>query len=307
MSDDRAPTEPDDGTDGDADSTPELESVGGLSTPGGGPRRVVSSRSVDDILDSLEVTPDGETDAADRPTNGTSDPLEDETELGTPSESTDDDVELGATGAELDRTDSDSRASDGTCEVDGRKHQRGSTANAPSKSETIDAAAAAVASIRRDENASPTAGEAPEPSESTDRGGSIRADEPNDGESNPDPDHRLERDEITGADVRAAEAVDGRERTPEIDELDLTLDDLESTEDASQPPRAGTETGPTVRGDALPNDAGPLAGAVGPGGAPGESETAAREDGDTSSATKKSDDGDGSSGLFGRIKRLFSR
>lgn len=82
---------------------------------------------------------------------------------------------------------------------------------------------------------------------------------------------RIESGEVTGADVRAAEAGEGREPTPAVDELDLTLDDVERTS---------------------------------PGGA--ERDGGARPDsGD--GRTEVATDGVEDAGLLARIRRLFSR
>ena len=82
---------------------------------------------------------------------------------------------------------------------------------------------------------------------------------------------RIESGEVTGADVRAAEAGEGREPTPAVDEIDLSLEDVEGT-------------GPTEgnQGDDTQTD-----------GKEGKTETA--------------DNGTEDGGLLARIRRLFSR
>lgn len=93
---------------------------------------------------------------------------------------------------------------------------------------------------------------------------------------------RVEDGTVTGADVRAAEAGEGRESTPEVDELELSMDDLEATagETDVSPPERGSSTDGT--------DDGPLAGSV-------------RDD----TTDSCDDDGDEPAGLLDRLVRLF--
>lgn len=143
---------------------PETEADDGdIATPGGGPRRVVSSTSVDDILASIEDEP-----------------------------STDDDsVRLEYDEAESDGAD-DGAADDAATDDE-------------SDDEAADESDDTESSVARDD-----AADVDEPSVEEE---SLAA--------------RIETGAVTGADVRAAEAGEGRESTPEIDEIDLSLDDLE--------------------------------------------------------------------------------
>jgi hypothetical protein len=94
---------------------------------------------------------------------------------------------------------------------------------------------------------------------------------------------RVERGTVTGADVRAAEAGDGREETPAIDEIELGVDDLERPD-------------ATIGSDPASGD-GPLAGSIGPDGE-------VDEDSSTSDSDERSDED--RSGLLGRLIGLFS-
>lgn len=89
---------------------------------------------------------------------------------------------------------------------------------------------------------------------------------------------RIERGEVTGADVRSAEAGTGRESTPAVDEIDLSLEDLDESAEGTTDPDA--TAGPPATGD--------------------EGATAGAEDDDSTDA-----DGD-AAGLLGRLRQLFS-
>lgn len=218
----------------DEESTPDEEAedsahAGGLSAPGGGPTRVVSSRSVDDILGSLDETP-----AANdpKPTSETTNEYRAETAT---------DGRASAPDASEDEGDGPDRDSNGAADADGARANR---------EESGDDESIALEYVEETEGLS----------------------------------ERVDAGTVTGADVRAAEAGEGRERTPEIDEIDLSLDDLEAP--------VGSD-GATASGDA--GDAGPLAGAV------------SREETTPATADDDSLDGSESAGLLGRLKRLFSR
>ncbi|MFC6764461.1 hypothetical protein ACFQE6_05255, partial [Natrinema soli] len=92
---------------------------------------------------------------------------------------------------------------------------------------------------------------------------------------------RVDDGTVTGADVRAAEVGEGRKSTPEIDDIDLSMDDLETARSGD-----GGSGGNTDR----PDD-GPLAGSV-------------DRDADGVTSDESTDD---EPGLFGRLKQLFSR
>ncbi|WIV67065.1 hypothetical protein [Natrialbaceae archaeon AArc-T1-2] len=97
---------------------------------------------------------------------------------------------------------------------------------------------------------------------------------------------RVERGDVTGADVRSAEAGADREPTPEVDELDLSLEDLEAGPDSAD-----------VAAEPEPAD-GPLA----KSGEEGTTATATREPNSDDDGADGADDG----GILARIRRLFS-
>jgi len=216
--------------------------------PGGGPQRVVSEESVDDILESLDSqsAPDSsdgnagssDTDAA------TGEPVTtefDEDDVPAPDAGTDGGDEQST--AETDTDSTDSAAVESTPES-GEDGTTDSTSNESAE---------------------------PEPASIDDAAASI----PDDADLE-DLAARVEAGDVTGADVRAAEAGEGRESTPEIDDVDLSMDDLE------------TAAAPGSADDDWPDDAGPLAGSV---------------DRDGGGSDDASDD---SPGLLGRLKRFFS-
>ena len=227
------PSTVDDSAAADDDSSDSLE-------PGGGPERVVSEQSVDDILDSLDATESASTDAID---------AADESDDVVTATFDEDDVpaadEAGVdrdTETAIDHADEESAA-----DADGRSGAE-STADAPPASDaaTVDAAAS---SLPDDASLEELAA-------------------------------RVDDGTVTGADVRAAEAGEGRESSPEIDEVDLSLDDLETS-------GSGTSGSPSETD--LPDDAGPLAGSV-----------------DRDPDDEAGDDADDEPGLLGRLKRFFS-
>ncbi|QLK26915.1 hypothetical protein HYG81_04705 [Natrinema zhouii] len=239
MSDERSPTSAATDDSGGAD---EAESDGDSSEPlesSGGPKRVVSDQSVDDILDSLDATKAGSTDSSDAvTTNGPSDAV-------TTNEPSDDAIDTavdedGVSAADEDGSDP---ATETTDESAFRSDERTNATDATS----VDTAAS---SLPDDASLEELAA-------------------------------RVDDGTVTGADVRAAEAGDGRESTPEIDEIDLSMDDLETA-------RSGT--GGSGGDTDVPADAGPLAGSVDPDA-----------DGGTS------DDSTAEGGFLGRLKRFFSR
>ena len=194
--------------DGSSESTDGESSSAESDTtdPGGGPTRVVSDQSVDDILDSLESTskPDRE---------GVSD-----------SEPT----------AETIDTD---------------------TAHEPSDGDTTSATGGTDT--------------APELDEAT----GEREESVTDGLS-----ARVDSGTVTGADVRAAEAGEGREKTPAVDEIDLSLEDLDDA--------TGSETGDE---------------------SPGTESVQPAADENERGSSASDDDTESSPGLLARLTRLFSR
>ncbi|OLZ40305.1 hypothetical protein A6E15_04600 [Natrinema saccharevitans] len=217
MSDERSsgPSTADEADAADADSDDALE-------PGGGPQRVVSEESVDDILESLDSARSA-ADSSDDTTASESVTTEfDEDDVPTTDPATAEPTSEPSAGEGRDSTPADAAESEPT---------------------SIDAAAASI----------------PDDADLED----LAA--------------RVETGDVTGADVRAAEAGEGRESTPEIDDVDLSMDDLE------------TGAAPGSTDDDWPDDAGPLAGSVDRDGNGG---------GDDAS--------DDSPGLLGRLKRFFS-
>ncbi|WP_226007757.1 hypothetical protein [Natrinema salinisoli] len=238
MSDERSPPAATD----EADAADDTESAGNPE-PGGGPQRVVSEESVDDILESLDSTPAGPSGSA------------------------------SATGAEIPDSGPEATANDGPDDTGSSDPSTGSV-------ESLDSSGAESAETAADEASeeSDSSGTADSDPATVD---SAAASLPNDA-SDASPEDlaaRVEHGDVTGADVRAAEAGEGRESTPAIDAVELSLDDLETT-----------RTGGTDTEEDWPDDAGPLAGSV-------ESDT----------GTETSDGEDGSPGLLGRLKRFFSR
>ncbi|MXV63812.1 hypothetical protein GS429_17435 [Natronorubrum sp. JWXQ-INN-674] len=241
------------GSNGDADTHTGADdtdtdgnSSGGLE-PGGGPNRVVSDQSVDDILNSLDETKSA-ADSSETTTTTTTTGDSVTTEF--------DEDEIPA--AEETASETDAAGSAAT--------ETGTRTGAESDAE-LESAAGSLP----DETVDPD-----------DEDASLEALAA-----------RVEDGTVTGADVRAAEAGDGRESTPDVDEIELSMDDLEATREQTGSSTEGADPSTTTE---LSDDAGPLAGSVQRGG-----ETAA---GDSSDDDR---DGDGSPGLLGRLKGLFSR
>ncbi|WP_440764732.1 hypothetical protein [Natronorubrum sp. DTA7] len=245
----------------DADESAD-DADGDALEPSGGPQRVVSDESVDDILDSLGETKANATGSIESPATtedkGSTTVEFDEDEVPAAEDAATDtdssveaDTEPDTDGTETE-ADTEVNSDDAETDVDGAKTDTDTTASVDAATSSLQAEAARVA----DEN------------ESIDE---LAA--------------RIETGSVTGADVRAAEAGDGRESTPDVDEIELSMDDLEAT-------RAQSKTGgpSTASGSDLGDDAGPLAGSI------------PRDEGDSS------DDGEDeaeSPGLLGRLKRLF--
>lgn len=172
---------------GRANESNERDDDGDRSTvddPGGGPRRVVSETSVDDILESLD----------DGPANGPGDGPADV-------------------------------STDGSGAVGGSP---GSTAT-----RTTDDTTDATEPDAADESGSATETSAPTPP-------TEEPDEAGDGTELTYQDDdalagRVATNDVTGADVRAAETGSDRETTPEIDDVDLSLDDLENAQIGGSP------------------------------------------------------------------------
>lgn len=245
MSDERA---------ADSDGADNAESGDSLE-PGGGPQRVVSEESVDDILASLDETKSESVDSSD--TTATADEPDavtttfDEDDVPAADETTDDasqpDTGSATETATADHTVADSESGADTADDTADTAAPSETGATADDATTVDAAAS---SLPDDASLEELAA-------------------------------RVEDGTVTGADVRAAEAGDGRESTPEIDEVELSLDDLETS-----------GVGDTGSDSDVPDDAGPLAGSVDRDPQPN-----ANDDGD---------DSDDSPGLLGRLKNRFS-
>ncbi len=239
MSDERSPAAaPDEtGADDDADTTGPNGSSDSLE-PGGGPQRVVSEQSVDDILDSLDATESEPTASNDATATTT------ETRDGVTAEFDEDDI-----------PDADEATTDEETVPDADDSERPAPTDDAAENEPASDTGAAV------------------------DGSPSLPDDPSDA-SLEELAARVEDGTVTGADVRAAEAGEGRESTPEIDDVDLSMDDLETT-----------GSGASATGDDWPGDAGPLAGSM---------------DGDAGGSDGH-EPADENPGLLGRLKRFFSR
>ncbi|PGF17062.1 hypothetical protein CP556_13670 [Natrinema sp. CBA1119] len=237
MSDERSPSTA--ATD-DPGAVDDVEADDGSSEalePSGGPRRVVSEQSVDDILDSLDATKAESTDSSDEPTT-TNEPSDTVTTAA-------DESDVPTADEEVDATTNGMAADEPTTDDIASRSGEGADASDPA---SVDAAASSL---------------------------------PDDA-SLEDLATRVDDGTVTGADVRAAEAGDGRESTPEIDDVDLSMNDLETTE---------TEASDSGGDIDVPDDAGPLAGSV-------------DRDANSGASDESADD---EPGLFGRLKQFFSR
>lgn len=222
-------------TDDQHGPTDHLEDEDGstMSEPGGGPKKVVSETSVDDILNSLEEptqstadrpdrtatepaaadsNPEPELDA-DQDPNPEIDPLEEPTPRTT----------AETTSEEPEPTDTEDRTNDSTTQP----QPQPSSATGDDEQSLEDA----ISALEETESADATLTDVLEEAG---------------GERNEDLAERIEAGTVTGADVRAAEAGKGREPTPDVDEIDLSLDDLETSTPPTGAPgentNADTET-----------------------------------------------------------------
>lgn len=290
---------------GDADE--DRPSSDTMSTPGGGPRRVVSSKGVDDILESLNSGPAA---SATEP-NGAETKTGAEDGDATANDPTDTDA--SETTAERNSESESERTSTSASSA-------GSTSSA---SETLSAIRGGHESDGHDrplEDEREDSGTADAKSDSStelsfqesdvDELEAPSADTTEGDDGKPDPDDlaaRIDSNTVTGADVRAAEAGEGREKTPEVDEIDLSMGDLEQTRSS-----VGGSRSTGGSGD------GPLAGTIGPDEA--SSQTGSPDGARNGEAADESDaddpapdpdldsDADSTgSGLLGRVRSLFSR
>lgn len=299
-----------------------------MSTPGGGPRRVVSSKGVDDILESLNSGPA----ASAAETEGA------ETKTGA--------EDGGATATDPTDTDTTETAVETESESESESEPGSeSESRCEPASTSTSSASEALSAIRNghehDDHSRPLEDEGSDSSatatvsdsstklsfEESDVDGpeATSADATEGDDATPDPDDfaaRLDSNAVTGADVRAAEAGEGREKTPEVDEIDLSMDDLERTRAAtggsSSSSTSGSGDGP-LAGTIDPNAAGAATGDVddrgnaavdGPDGDDATSDTDSNSDSDSNSnsGTDTDTDTDSSgSGLLGRVRSLFSR
>ena len=174
--------------------------------PGGGPKRVVSNRSVDDILESLDSTDGAKTnetkDTVSEGTNETNGSVSEREDEGIDEVSAGTDKRIDAVPKEDDECES-TRTMSSLDDPNERKCDRddedSDDVSAPSDDETLEA--------------------------------------------------RIDAGTVTGADVRAAESGDDREATPEIDEIDLSLEDIDASPTGHHEPTDETD--------------GPLAGRIG--------------------------------------------
>lgn len=246
------------------------------STPGGGPTRVVSETNVDDILESIDSSPEPDRDD--------------------PSDETERDEENRAEIAQTEAKKPDERAdsSERTLESD---DEGAFDANLIDDSKPTTTTIETGQSANHNAVVADTDSSVPSPDETapaeTDEGDPAREDDEAELSA------RIERGAVTGADVRAAEAGEGREETSDIGDIDLSMDDLESSSGRSG--SSGSKRGRS-------STDGPLSGAIGPSdpesddGGLREDETVPDDD-DTDESKAESS----SSGVFGRLKGLFSR
>ena len=235
----------------EAGAADDVDSAGNPD-PGGGPQRVISEESVDDILESLDSTPAEPPGSASTTVTDASASIDSAPDSAPDSTGTDGTDDSGGNESSAEPTESPGSSDTESTEpaetgADTAVDESDASDVTDSEPATVDSAAASLSDDVSD--ASPE---------------DLAA--------------RVERGDVSGADVRAAEAGEGRESTPEIDDVDLSMDDLETT-----------PTGGADAGEDWPDDAGPLAGSV---------------EGDA--GTETGDEEDGSPGLFGRLKRFFS-
>jgi hypothetical protein len=246
--------------------------------PGGGPQRVVSEESVDDILDSLnDSNPGSSSPAATITTEADAEPEREREDTRTDPDAERDPGEEGRAVADdpVEGATNEDGPTDGSSDP---------AANGESNDSTTDDSDASPAATEPTDPAGGSAVEA-EPSATVDDAVSSLPDEADEatGESLEELAARVERGTVTGADVRAAEAGDGREKTPAIDEIELGVDDLERPD-------------ATIGSDPASDD-GPFAGSIGP-------DSEVNEGSSTSDSDERSDEE--RSGLLGRLIGLFS-
>lgn len=241
---------------------------GDSSEPGGGPRRVVSDKSVDDILASLD-----ETDATERDEAASRTRLEGDYVESAPDESPPD----GATAASSPRTASEtSDPADRSAAGDDAEDDVGDESSAdPETGPDVDGGDSdTVPGATDSDDTQAGTDSAPEP-DATESIDDTASDGDAADEQRTELADRVESGTVTGADVRVAEAGEGREETPEIDEVELTMDDLDETSGSS---------------NAAADDAGPLAGSI-----------------DEEHSTESDEGDEESAGFLDRIRGLFSR
>ncbi len=199
-----------------------------MSKPGGGPKKVVSETSVDDILNSLEeptqptAKQPGRTATESAATESKPEPGLDSGQDPNPNPNPNPNLDSDPDPLE----DPTSRA---TAETD---------SDGEGLTETEEATPKPSPTAHDDEQSLEDAISALEETESADATLTDVLEEA-DGERNEDLAERIEAGTVTGADVRAAEAGIGREPTPDVDEIELSLDDLEG---ATSTPPTDTET-----------------------------------------------------------------
>lgn len=251
---------------------------GDRSTPGGGPTRVVSETSVDDILESIgsssegeQTTSDGETERAEENREAT-DREEANQEATSREQTTESDESDESSDRSLDSDDDDAFDAE-------------SIGDSSPTTTTIETGQPADPNAVTGDADSVGAADDPAPAETAESEGSATRED-----DHADLAARIERGAVTGADVRAAESGDDREETTDIGEIDLSMDDLESP--------SGSAGSSGQKGGRSSTD-GPLSGSVGSG--------EADSDDDSTEADESEDSESDSSGVFGRLKGLFSR
>lgn len=244
--------------------------------PTGGPRRVVSDQSVDDILASLEET------------TASTDPTPQSTTVRSRATERPDSEPPSTSGSSGDGghqpRDGTAPAEDADSDDTSHEHDVGDGAS-DDAGHDIDASDGDTTNTASDGGNADTA----------DVGDHTGGSPASDADGRPSIDElRLNRahNEITGADVRAAESGVGRESTPDVGDLDISLDDLERTAaELDGESASGDPSGASPDDPAGPDDAGPLAGTIDTDGP----------------APADSADSDDSVGVLGRLKLLFSR
>ncbi len=266
--------------------TDDSDSANG-STPGGGPNRVVSETNVDDILDSIDTA--SESDRDDRAEESEQNEATDRTEGTARDEESGQNERANSIERENERDSEFEPDAIPDPKPNSTTIETGQPADPAAVLADADSSAGRVTENAPEDEG--TSDEEPlvEPIHETE---SERTAETENALEDTDPDlsSRIDRGEVTGSDVRAAEAGEGREETTDIGDIELSMDDLESTTGSGSSSSA-------TRGRSSTD--GPLSGSIGP----------STDDPETSESNETNDsETDGApTGLFDRLKGLFSR